>query len=104
MTKYIVKEASIEVGYKKASIESGCTIGVEDTTPAVIAAFDTYEEALQELAKHESSIQYPMSNHGTSYAYVTEYYIEKEIYDEDGDWMDGEFLDTTEMPAFDWEA
>lgn len=88
MKKYEVKENTIEVNYKnRKNIKAGVSLESENQEPITIASCETLEEAQEELKKLKTDI---IENHynGTFYT-VTEYYIEENEYDEDGDWVTG---------------
>lgn len=97
MKKYEVKENTIEVNYKnRKNIKAGVSLESENQEPITIASCETLEEAQEELKKLKTDI---IENHynGTFYT-VTEYYIEENEYDEDGDWVTGgDIYDFSEM-------
>lgn len=84
MTKFDLKENSIEVSRKdRKSIKEGIALCAIDTDPLTIASFDSLDDAKKELKKYKSCI----TELSGSYL-IEEYYIEENIYDEDGDWLD----------------
>lgn len=84
MKKYELKKANIEVSYnERCEIKEGVTNGCEE--PELVKSFDTLEEAKEELNRYQSSIT---KLSGGIYN-VEEYYIEQNIYDEDGEWVEG---------------
>lgn len=97
MKKYEVKESTIEVNYKnRKNIKAGVSLESENQEPTIIASFDTLKEAQKKLKELKTDIK---ENHynGTFYN-VTEYYIEENEYDEDGDWLTGgDIYDFSEM-------
>lgn len=97
MKKYEVKESTIEVNYKnRKNIKAGVSLESENQEPTIIASFDTLKEAQKKLKELKTDIK---ENHynGTFYN-VTEYYIEGNEYDEDGDWLTGgDIYDFSEM-------
>lgn len=88
VTKYDLIKASIEVR-KEKDIKEGCTFG--DEYPEVIEQFDNREDALAALAKFHSSYR-ELSSHGMRYYDVTEYSVEENIYDKDGDFVEHESI------------
>ena len=59
----------------------------QDTYPEIIKTFDTKEEALSELKKYHTEIR-ELSHHMRYYE-VTEYYVEENTYDQDGENVKG---------------
>lgn len=88
ITKYDLIKASVEVR-KEKDIKEGCTF--DDEYPEVIEQFDTREDALAALAKLHSSYR-ELSSHGMRYYDVTEYSVEENIYDEDGEFVEHESI------------
>ena len=84
-----IKKNTIEIAYKKRKeITEGCTLTQSDQEPEVIKSFESKEDALRELNKYQSEIQIHYGNAGKFYS-VTEYYVEENEYDEDGEWIGG---------------
>lgn len=54
----------------------------------MIKPFENKEDALRELKKYQSEIRTIYGNAGKGYS-VTEYYVEENEYDEDGEWIGG---------------
>lgn len=89
MKKYEIKQNTREISYKKrAEIKSGCTLEQDNQEPVIIKTFDNKEEALQALKEYKTDIRELRSSTGTYYD-VTEYYVEENEYDEDGEWING---------------
>lgn len=88
VTKYDLIKSSTELR-KEKDIKEGCTFG--DEYPEVIKQFDNREEALAALAKLHSSVM-ELSSHGMRYYDVTEYSVEENIYDEDGEFVEHEAI------------
>lgn len=87
--KYEIRKSTREIGYKKrAEIKEGCTLDQFDQDPEIIKAFDDKDKALNELELYKSDICKLSGGAGTYYA-VTEYYVEENEYDEDGEWVSG---------------
>lgn len=87
MTKYEIKKATREFkGYKnRHKIREGCTVVAEgDIFDEIVKSFDSKDEALNALKAYTSTIDIS----GDLYE-VTEYYVEENEYDEDGEWIDG---------------
>ena len=88
MKKYEVKENTIEVNYKnRKSIKAGVSLESENQDPVTIVSCETLEEAQEELKKLKTDIK--ENHYNTTFYTVTEYYIEENEYDEDGDWVTG---------------
>lgn len=62
----------------------GCTTDRSDTNPEVIKSFDNKNEALKELKKYKTSV-----TDFKSYCLVEEYYVEEQIQNEEGEFVDG---------------
>lgn len=97
MKKYEVKENTIEVNYKnRKSIKAGVSLESENQDPVTIVSCETLEEAQEELKKLKTDIK--ENHYNTTFYTVTEYYIEENEYDEDGDWVTGgDIYDFSEM-------
>lgn len=97
MKKYEVKENTIEVNYKnRKNIKAGVSLESENQEPITIASCETLEEAQEELKKLKTDIK--ENHYNTTFYTVTEYYIEENEYDEDGDWVTGgDIYDFSEM-------
>lgn len=90
MVKYELKKDSIEVKYKdRKEIKPGVVLTSDNQEPELIKAFDSKEEALEELRKYKSSITEHAYN-GTLYV-VEEYYVEENTYDDEDEdeWISG---------------
>lgn len=85
MVKYELVKKEKEVSWKKRyTIAEGCTMGEE---PELIKSFDSLEEALDALKKEKTYVRRMSSNE--TYYLVTEYSVEKNEYDDDGEWTSG---------------
>ena len=83
MKKYELKKCSAEFTWKeRKEIKEGCTM--YDVEPEKLGEFETLEKAEEELAKYKTEI----SDSGGLFS-VTEYMIQENEYDEDGEWIDG---------------
>ena len=85
MKRFDLVLRKVEISYKdKDRIKEGCTIYGE---PERIARFDTMEEALQALSKHQTSIS--LLKKAILYYLIEEYMVEVNEYDEAGEWIAG---------------
>lgn len=100
-TKFEVRKNSIEVPYKKRNlIKQGCAAGVEDSNPEIIESYSDKETALEALKNFKTEVA-RMAGQAHSYYIVTEYYVEENSYDEDGEWVSGgDVWGITAMPEF----
>lgn len=102
MKKFELRKNTLEVAYKdRVNIRKGCTVDVEgDQYPVIITPFYNKEDALESLKAYTSEILKIKGNTGAYYR-VTEYYVEENVYNEEGEWMSGgEVLEFAEMPTF----
>lgn len=84
---YGLFEKKVEIPWKdRKNITTGCA--ADDLEPRLIEEFDTLEDAQKELIKYKTTIKEASGNNETFYV-VTEYSIEENEYDEDGDWISG---------------
>lgn len=106
MKKYELVKRSAEINWKeRKSIAPGCTMN--DPKPEKIKEFESLEEAQKELKNYKSDIRKTSGNIGTLYE-VTEYVIEENEYDDEGEWISGgdvwDFSDMTievvEKPSY----
>lgn len=107
MKKYEIREANAEVFYKEKkelyegnaqeyNIRKTCNGDTE-----LIAAFDTVEEAKEELKKYKTRISY--EPYHKIYLF-REYFIEENEYDTDGEWIGGGTIwEYSEFPT-EWES
>lgn len=87
-TKFELRREITEVDFKdRNKIKEGLFSEQENRCPDIIVSFDSLEEAQAELKNYKSSIRELSGGSGKYYS-VTEFYIEKNIYD-DGEWVDG---------------
>ncbi|WP_300802335.1 hypothetical protein [uncultured Acetatifactor sp.] len=87
--KYEIRKNVREISYKnRMQIKQGCTLEQNNQDPEVIKSFDDKDEALNELKSYNSDICKLSGGAGAYYA-VTEYYVEENEYDEDGEWVSG---------------
>lgn len=83
MKKYEIVERMRELRYvDRMNIEEGCTSLEPDQE--LIKSFDSLEEAKEELKKYKTDIS-KFSTASMRYFAVTEYCIEENEYDEDGE-------------------
>lgn len=86
MKKYELKMNSVEV--KKEDVREGCAVDDMNAQPTLIKSFESKEEAMEELKKYNTEIDEFSTATGTL-CNVTEYYVEENEYDEDGEWISG---------------
>ena len=87
MKKYDLKKIEMEVSYKNRSIiKEGCTCGADfdGSDWEVIEQFEDKEKAIEEINKYKTEI----SESGNTFR-VTEYSLEENEYDEDGELIEG---------------
>ena len=86
MIKYEIYKKTVEIKYKdRLQIKPGCT--TMDSEPELIEYFLNEKEALEALKKYESVIREFTSDSGLMYE-VIEYNLEKNEYDQDGDFKE----------------
>ena len=103
MKKFQLRKASIEISRRDKHTLSALYGAGNDFEPEVLAEFPTAEEANAALASggYRSSIQDFQAN-GLYRTLFTEYYVEENDFDDDGDWVDGGIIwDYTPFPAED---
>ncbi len=107
MYKYELLKRTAKIRDKNA-IVPGCTVDVALSTPGycdnptVLEYFDSLDEAKKTLASFESNIRELSDHIGRRYYLVTEYMVEENEYDEDGDWCGGgDDWDFSHMPTLD---
>lgn len=83
MKRFDVIMKRVEISYRD-KIKEGCTLYGE---PDVLESFDTMEDAMQELAKHQTSIS--LLKKGVRYYLIEEYMVVISEYDEAGDGIAG---------------
>ena len=107
MNKFELKQSNIEIGYKKRNeIVEGCSLDI-DQDPRIIKAFDNKEDAIKELQNYKTNITELSGATGTYYS-VTEFYVEENIYDKDGEFISNEGIhefskieiEVTEKPSY----
>ena len=89
--KYELRKASSEIPYtKKKDIRPGCAVvgTAELVEPEIIGSFCTLDSALDALKKYKSSVELTQG-YASKFYTVTEYYVEENHYDEDGEWFGG---------------
>ncbi|MBD5556838.1 MAG: hypothetical protein HDQ95_16235 [Roseburia sp.] len=86
---YELRKSTCEVRYKdRKEIKEGCTLNVTDQDPEIIKPFPDKDEAINALKGYETVI-WELSGSAGRYYSVTEYYVEGNEYDEDGEWIGG---------------
>lgn len=100
MKRFEIRKESVEINYKnRFDIKEGITLQDVDCVhnPELIETFETLEKAREALKKYKTSIRTFKATLGTIFL-VTEYYIEENVYDEDGEWIEGgDVFDFTPM-------
>lgn len=87
--KYEIIENTRNVKYSNRNqIADGCTLEQDNQFPRIMESFDNKADALEALKKYEGKVYKVLGNTG-AYFEVTEYYVEKNEYDEDGEWIGG---------------
>lgn len=99
MKKFELFKNTVEINWReKDRIEEGCTMDQGDCDPEIIKSFDNKDEALEALKKYKSDIRELSGNLGKYYE-ITEYYIQENIYDEEGTFIEGgDIWEFSEMP------
>ncbi len=93
MKKYEIVERVMKFGYKeKKEIKKDCTSFCEDEK--LVKSFDTLDEAKLEFKKYKTEVHTYSGACETTYV-VTEYAIQENSYDEDGEFE--AFCDTWEV-------
>lgn len=87
MKKFEIIENIREIKTLK-DVHEGCTTESTDQYPNTIASFETLEEAREELKKYQSEACY-CQGFACGFYKVTEYYIEENEYNDDGEWIGG---------------
>lgn len=80
--KYEIKKNNGQFREENEAVES-CTLQQRNQEPEVLEVFDTLEEAREALKKYKGSVEH-VRNIIPFYS-VTEFYIEQNEYDEDGE-------------------
>ena len=83
--KFEIKKDNIEIRYMdRDQIKPGCTLDNMNSDPEVIEVYDNKEDALNALRKYKTEISEFSSPAGGMFD-VTEYYVEENTYDDDGE-------------------
>lgn len=84
-TRFEIKKDNIEIKYNdRDQIKQGCTLYNMNSDPEVIDVYGNKEDALDALRKYKTEISEFSSPVGRM-VNVTEYYVEENIYDDDGE-------------------
>ena len=99
---YELKKNTKEIIYKnRKEISEGCTTDAPE--PEVINSFEKKDDALRELKNFKSEVQ-RLSGPAGTYFSVTEYCVEENEYDEDGEWIGGgDIWEISKLPFFEIE-
>lgn len=85
MTKFEIRKDSVEVSWKnRKTIKEGIVIDSDNQNPELINSYDTLEEASKAIKNYNTTIR-ELSGGAGKYYLVEEYYIEENVYDEDGE-------------------
>lgn len=97
--RYELCENIQEISYAdREKIKKGCTRNEDSNQNPEITSFFRKEDALEALKDCKSEIQ-EMSSHGMIYFKVTEFHVEENVYDRDGEWISGgDVWEFSEMP------
>lgn len=100
MKKFEIIQNYKEINWRnKHEIEEGCTTKQDNQQAKILKSFDNKNEALQELWKYRTDIAEYSGSAGTYYA-ITEYYVEENIYNKDGEWVEGgDIWEYSKMPS-----
>ena len=89
MEKFELRKNNVEISYKNRSeIMEGCTLNQDNQDPIIIKSFDNKDDALFELQNYTTDVR-KLSGGAGSYYSITEYYIEENTYNENGEWIEG---------------
>ena len=85
--KFEIVKNTIEIkGTNRDLITAGCTQDQSDANPEIINSSATKKDALEALKSFRTDIN---ELSGGSLYVITEFYVEENIYDEDGEWVSG---------------
>lgn len=110
MKKYEIVKREIEIR-NKSTIQPGCTVDIPvammakgrsySEDPETLNSFDSLDEAEEALADFTSDIR-ELSDAVGRYYLVTEYMIEENEYDDNGEWCGGgDDIAFSRMPTLD---
>lgn len=84
-TRFEIKKDNMEIRYRdRNQIKPGCTLDNMNSDPKVIEVYDNKEDALNALRKYKTEISEFSFPTGRMFD-VTEYYVEENTYDDDGE-------------------
>lgn len=99
MRKFEIVKRTKEIR-KSDSFKLRAGVALDCECPETLNNFDVLEDAKNELKKYQSEIK-EFSSHGLSFYSVTEYTIEENEYDDDGEWVSGgDVYEFSEMTFF----
>lgn len=84
----IIKNTGEYSWRQKKDIHTGCTFDQDNQSPETVERHPSKKDALEALKKYSSDIRKYSGNAGALYL-VTEYAVQENVYDEDGDWVEG---------------
>lgn len=89
MKKFELRKGYVEVRSKDLKNVSDFPIFDQSViVTQLIKSFDSLEDAKKALSKKESDI-YKFQSHGLYHCGITQFFIEENEYDEDGEWVSG---------------
>ena len=102
MKKYEIIKTYNEFTYRERErVKTGCTLW--ENNYEVLESFKTLDEAKEALQKYKTDVWEGSAYGGGSLAVITEYSIQENEYDEDGEWYaGGDVNDITELPYNPW--
>lgn len=87
MTKFEIRKDSVEVSWKnRKTIRKGMVIDSDNQNPELINSYDTLEEASKAIKNYNTTIR-ELSGGAGKYYLLEEYYIEENVYDEEGEFL-----------------
>lgn len=101
--KYEVKVAKREIPWcKKNEITEGVTLRGESQNLELLSSHDSIEDAFKVLSNYKTDITRLSGGAGTYYL-IEEYLIEEVEYDEDGEWQNGNVIEMSTMPSYNFD-
>lgn len=100
MTKYNIYMERAEIPFvERKKIIQGATIDFgPDHYPELVDEYESQGDAIAGLSKYKSSV-----SEMRSYFLVEEYYVRKDEYSDNGEWVDGgDILAVTPLPEFEF--
>lgn len=103
MRKFEIVKNEAEYSFRnKDMIHTGCTFEEDFQNPETLEEYSTKEEAIEALEKYSSEIR-KLSGGAGAFYHVTEYVVQENVYNEDGDWLSGgDIWKYAELPEVDF--